>query len=52
MHLQKLYILALSFLTFDVSFSAVSNNAGVMAPPFMLSKDNIEMQFATNHLGI
>ncbi|KAL8498457.1 hypothetical protein ACS0TY_021690 [Phlomoides rotata] len=27
------------------------NNAGVMAPPFMLSKDNIELQFATNHLG-
>ncbi|GER25231.1 NAD(P)-binding Rossmann-fold superfamily protein [Striga asiatica] len=29
----------------------VSNNAGVMAPPFNLSKDNIELQFATNHLG-
>ncbi|MED6121129.1 Short-chain dehydrogenase TIC 32, chloroplastic [Stylosanthes scabra] len=27
------------------------NNAGIMACPFMLSKDNIEMQFATNHLG-
>ncbi|KAL2527325.1 NAD(P)-binding Rossmann-fold superfamily protein [Abeliophyllum distichum] len=27
------------------------NNAGVMAPPFKLSKDNIELQFATNHLG-
>ncbi|KAL6174716.1 hypothetical protein ACLB2K_051362 [Fragaria x ananassa] len=27
------------------------NNAGVMATPFMLSHDNIEMQFATNHLG-
>ncbi|XP_042022371.1 short-chain dehydrogenase TIC 32, chloroplastic-like [Salvia splendens] len=27
------------------------NNAGVMATPFMLSQDNIEMQFATNHLG-
>ncbi|CAN6579108.1 unnamed protein product [Malus baccata var. baccata] len=27
------------------------NNAGIMATPFMLSKDNIEMQFATNHLG-
>ncbi|KAL0799226.1 hypothetical protein Bca101_054401 [Brassica carinata] len=25
------------------------NNAGVMACPFMLSKDNIELQFATNH---
>ncbi|KAH6777566.1 Rossmann-fold superfamily protein [Perilla frutescens var. hirtella] len=27
------------------------NNAGIMATPFMLSQDNIEMQFATNHLG-
>ncbi|KAL0699122.1 hypothetical protein Bca4012_055244 [Brassica carinata] len=27
------------------------NNAGVMACPFMLSKDNIELQFATNHPG-
>ncbi|XP_074333758.1 short-chain dehydrogenase TIC 32, chloroplastic-like [Apium graveolens] len=27
------------------------NNAGVMATPFLLSKDQIELQFATNHLG-
>lgn len=27
------------------------NNAGVMAIPFTLSKDGIEMQFATNHVG-
>ncbi|KAG0453110.1 hypothetical protein HPP92_025774 [Vanilla planifolia] len=27
------------------------NNAGVMATPFMLSKDGIELQFATNHVG-
>lgn len=27
------------------------NNAGIMATPFHLSKDNIELQFATNHLG-
>ncbi|KAJ0859686.1 putative very-long-chain 3-oxoacyl-CoA reductase [Helianthus annuus] len=26
-------------------------NAGVMAPPFSLSKDGIESQFATNYLG-
>ncbi|XP_061348691.1 short-chain dehydrogenase TIC 32, chloroplastic isoform X2 [Gastrolobium bilobum] len=26
------------------------NNAGVMATPFMLTQDNIELQFATNHL--
>ncbi|KNA24295.1 hypothetical protein SOVF_017010 isoform A [Spinacia oleracea] len=27
------------------------NNAGIMATPFMLSKDKFELQFATNHLG-
>ncbi|KAL5559270.1 hypothetical protein UlMin_035481 [Ulmus minor] len=27
------------------------NNVGVMATPFMLSQDNIEIQFATNHIG-
>ncbi|XP_057446159.1 short-chain dehydrogenase TIC 32, chloroplastic-like [Lotus japonicus] len=27
------------------------NNAGICAAPFTLSKDNIELQFATNHLG-
>jgi len=26
-------------------------NAGIMTPPFTLSKDNIELQFATNHVG-
>lgn len=35
----------------DFIFSVTSNNAGIMASPFMLSKDNIELQFATNHLG-
>ena len=28
------------------------NNAGIMLCPFMLSKDNIELHFATNHLGM
>ncbi|KAI3762482.1 hypothetical protein L1987_52912 [Smallanthus sonchifolius] len=27
------------------------NNAGILATPYMLSKDNIELQFATNHVG-
>ncbi|KAI4370281.1 hypothetical protein MLD38_018648 [Melastoma candidum] len=27
------------------------NNAGIMACPYTLSQDNIELQFATNHLG-
>ncbi|XP_021730054.1 short-chain dehydrogenase TIC 32, chloroplastic-like [Chenopodium quinoa] len=29
----------------------IINNAGVCAPPISLSEDNIELQFATNHLG-
>ena len=32
-------------------FCISSNNAGVMGTPFTLSKDNIELHFATNHLG-
>ncbi|EXB37337.1 Short-chain dehydrogenase TIC 32 [Morus notabilis] len=35
----------------DLPLNLLINNAGVMATPFMLSKDNIELQFATNHLG-
>ncbi|XP_057762429.1 short-chain dehydrogenase TIC 32, chloroplastic-like [Arachis stenosperma] len=27
------------------------NNAAILATPFTLSKDNIELQFATNHIG-
>ncbi|KAH7840925.1 hypothetical protein Vadar_023394 [Vaccinium darrowii] len=27
------------------------NNAGIMGTPFMLTKDNIELQFGTNHIG-
>jgi NAD(P)-dependent dehydrogenase (short-subunit alcohol dehydrogenase family) len=27
------------------------NNAGIMAPPFSLTKDGIETQFGTNHVG-
>ncbi|KAL7214249.1 hypothetical protein ACSBR1_026627 [Camellia fascicularis] len=29
----------------------MGNNAGIMGTPFMLSKDKIELQFATNHIG-
>ena len=30
---------------------AILLNAGVMSPPYTLSEDGIEMQFAVNHLG-
>jgi len=41
-------------IAFDLLFGALagSNNAGVMATPFELSKDGIEIQFATNHVGM
>ena len=33
------------------SFITCSNNAGINAPPFTLSEDGYEQQFAVNHLG-
>ncbi|KAK7861016.1 short-chain dehydrogenase tic 32 [Quercus suber] len=39
------------FNSSGLPLSILINNAGVMATPFMFSKDNIELQFATNHLG-
>ncbi|KAH1115529.1 hypothetical protein J1N35_008907 [Gossypium stocksii] len=35
----------------NLPLNLLINNAGVMATPFMLSQDKIELQFATNHLG-
>ncbi|KAL2610527.1 hypothetical protein R1flu_029100 [Riccia fluitans] len=35
----------------DLPLNILINNAGVMGNPFTLSKDGIELQFATNHLG-
>ncbi|KAD4178378.1 hypothetical protein E3N88_26969 [Mikania micrantha] len=42
---------ATKFISSSLPLNILINNAGVMAPPFMLSKDKIELQFATNHLG-
>ncbi|KAL2550436.1 NAD(P)-binding Rossmann-fold superfamily protein [Forsythia ovata] len=42
---------ASKFDSSGLPLNVLINNAGVMATPFMLSKDNIELQFATNHLG-
>ncbi|KAI9159695.1 hypothetical protein LWI28_001016 [Acer negundo] len=39
------------FIARDLPLNILINNAGIMAPPFTLSKDNIELQFATNHIG-
>eukprot|EP00252_Welwitschia_mirabilis_P022500 TRINITY_DN6103_c0_g1_i1.p1 TRINITY_DN6103_c0_g1~~TRINITY_DN6103_c0_g1_i1.p1 ORF type:complete len:323 (+),score=61.66 TRINITY_DN6103_c0_g1_i1:399-1367(+) len=40
-----------SFRALDRPLNILINNAGIMACPFQLSKDGIELQFATNHLG-
>ncbi|KAM7531307.1 hypothetical protein LguiB_034717 [Lonicera macranthoides] len=42
---------ASDYNSLSLPLNLLINNAGVMAPPFMLSKDKIELQFATNHLG-
>ncbi|KAK3025714.1 hypothetical protein RJ639_040927, partial [Escallonia herrerae] len=42
---------ALNFISSDLPLNLLINNAGIMNPPFMLSQDNIELLFATNHLG-
>ncbi|KAK9147471.1 hypothetical protein Scep_006228 [Stephania cephalantha] len=42
---------AQEFKSLNLPLNILVNNAGVMATPFMLSQDKIEMQFATNHIG-
>ncbi|MEU6246830.1 oxidoreductase [Glycomyces sp. NPDC047010] len=37
--------------SFDSGIDVLVNNAGIMAPPFSLSPQGHEIQFATNHLG-
>ncbi|TXG71005.1 hypothetical protein EZV62_005940 [Acer yangbiense] len=39
------------FIARGLPLNILINNAGIMAPPFTLSKDNIELQFATSHIG-
>ncbi|XP_010930755.1 short-chain dehydrogenase TIC 32 A, chloroplastic-like isoform X2 [Elaeis guineensis] len=42
---------ARSFNSSNKHLNILINNAGIMACPFQLSRDGIELQFATNHLG-
>uniref|UniRef100_A0A2P2LEM0 Short-chain dehydrogenase n=4 Tax=Rhizophora mucronata TaxID=61149 RepID=A0A2P2LEM0_RHIMU len=42
---------ASNFTSSSLPLNILVNNAGIMGVPFTLSKDNIELQFATNHLG-
>nr|XP_043615370.1 short-chain dehydrogenase TIC 32, chloroplastic-like [Erigeron canadensis] len=42
---------ASEFKSSGLPLNLLINNAGILGTPFMLSKDNIELQFATNHVG-
>ncbi|KAJ3693048.1 hypothetical protein LUZ60_012143 [Juncus effusus] len=42
---------AKEFKDLNLPLNILINNAGVMATPFLLSEDGIELQFATNHVG-
>lgn len=39
------------FKSLNLPLNILINNAGVMACPYQLSTDGIELQFATNHIG-
>ncbi|XP_020107170.1 short-chain dehydrogenase TIC 32, chloroplastic-like isoform X2 [Ananas comosus] len=49
--LESVRKFAQSFNSRNKHLNILINNAGIMACPFQLSKDGIELQFATNHLG-
>ncbi|KAF5818998.1 putative very-long-chain 3-oxoacyl-CoA reductase [Helianthus annuus] len=42
---------AADYIAKDLPLNILILNAGIMSPPFTLSQDNIELQFATNHIG-
>lgn len=49
--LESVRKFASAFLALEIPLNILINNAGVFLSEFLLSKDNIELQFATNHLG-
>ncbi|KAK7364351.1 hypothetical protein VNO80_12935 [Phaseolus coccineus] len=49
--LESVRKFAVQFKSCGLPLNILVNNAGIMATPFELSKDNIELQFATNHIG-
>ncbi|KAK7380335.1 hypothetical protein VNO78_32843 [Psophocarpus tetragonolobus] len=42
---------ASEFISSGLPLNILINNAGIFGTPFSLSEDNIELQFATNHIG-
>ncbi|CAK4650987.1 unnamed protein product, partial [Aphanomyces euteiches] len=51
MNLKSVYDFADAFKARNLPLHILVNNAGVMIPPFQLSADGIESQFATNHVA-
>ena len=51
MDLKSVEAAADTFLSKNLPLHILVNNAGIMAVPFELSKDQIESQFATNHFA-
>ncbi|KAJ3254220.1 hypothetical protein HK103_007465 [Boothiomyces macroporosus] len=49
--LKQVQQAAKDFLKLDKPVDCLVNNAGIMACPFSLTKDGIESQFGTNHVG-
>jgi len=49
--LQSIRDFANNFKSKSVGLHVLLNNAGVMGCPYSLTKDGIEMQFGTNHIG-
>ncbi|MED6207368.1 Short-chain dehydrogenase TIC 32, chloroplastic [Stylosanthes scabra] len=49
--MESVWKFALQFNSSGLPLNILINNAGIFATPFTLSKDNIELQFATNHIG-
>ncbi|KAF7015806.1 hypothetical protein CFC21_029554 [Triticum aestivum] len=49
--LKSVRAFADQFNSMNLPLNILINNAGVMFCPFQLSEDEVEMQFATNHLG-
>jgi len=49
--LKSVRAFADQFNSMKLPLNILINNAGLMLCPFQLSKDGVEMQFATNHLG-
>jgi NAD(P)-dependent dehydrogenase (short-subunit alcohol dehydrogenase family) len=49
--LKQIQKAAKEFKQKEQKLDILINNAGIMAPPFALTKDGIETQFGTNHVG-